>query len=469
MSILSRLFRPSRDRSPQGAQVAADADKGLDRIEAAIERGRCSEALALANAALAQAPDDPELVFARASALSAWGRSREARDAYEAMVARGLHHERLLLNLGWSNLENGNVAEAERWMLQAGAADPGMGEAHYGLAMVRLRQNRLDEAIEACERALRVSPTRFQYLIGLGLCRLAQNQPLEAEEQFRRAIAADGEQAIGWANLAAALDAQGRDAEVTQALEHAERVGNGKPDDPEAFVDIAGRLFAEGRTRQAIDLLEDNLAHRPSAKGHGKYALALLTAGRLIEGWNQYEFRWLSESLLPYRSDSRMPVWAGQDLAGKTVLLRIEQGFGDAIQFLRYAPLLKALGATTLLVDFSDLAHGFDGVDRVFDGKLPTPEHDYYINLMSLPRAFGSSTESIPAQVPYLRVDPARLARWKGRLGGLDVPKVGLVWAGNPSHLRDRSARSRCPRCDRYSRPEACSSSPCRWEPPPPN
>jgi hypothetical protein len=304
--------------------------------------------------------------------------------------------------------------------------------------MVRLRESRLDEAVASCERALAFAPSRFPYLVCLGLCRLAQSQPEAAEAQFRRAIAADTGQAIGWANLAAALDAQGRDAETMDALQRAESLESGSPDDPECFVDIGARLFAQGRNQEALDLFERNLAARPSARGHGKYALALLTAGRLIEGWHQYEFRWLSEALLPYRSDSGRPPWAGQDLSGKTVLLRIEQGFGDAIQFLRYAPFLKALGATTLLVDFSDLAPGFDGVDRVFSGSGPAPEYDYYVNLMSLPRVFGSSPDAIPARVPYLHVSPERPARWRQRLAGIDALRVGLVWAGNPSHLRDR-------------------------------
>jgi hypothetical protein len=163
--------------------------------------------------------------------------------------------------------------------------------------------------------------------------------------------------------------------------------------------------------------------------------------GRYAEGWPQYEFRWLQPPLLGRRPSFRKPVWAGQDLRGKTILLRTEQGVGDVIQFIRYAPHVKALGATVLLQvrpGVGDLAKGFPGIDRILDPNEPYPEFDYYIHLMSLPRAFGTELASVPSAVPYLRVDSERRAQWEGRLRGVKKFKVGLVWAGDADHLRDR-------------------------------
>jgi FkbM family methyltransferase len=119
------------------------------------------------------------------------------------------------------------------------------------------------------------------------------------------------------------------------------------------------------------------------------------------------------------------------------VMLRIEQGLGDTIQFLRYAPRLKALGATVLLRKFSELAHSFPGVDRVIEGD-ESPEFDYYIPLLSLPRVFETDLASIPSEIPYLKVDSDRIARWADRMSARGALRVGLVWAGNPAHPRDR-------------------------------
>src|SRR5205823_7448846 len=130
-----------------------------------------------------------------------------------------------------------------------------------------------------------------------------------------------------------------------------------------------------------------------------------------------------------------------QDLNGKTILLCGEQGFGDIIQFIRYAPRLKSLGATVFLQARSGLeplTAGFHGVDRVFDRDAPLSPFDFYIHLMSLPRIFGTDIASIPADIPYLRTDPVRVAKWIGRLATAGPLKVGVMWAGNPAHARDR-------------------------------
>ena len=164
----------------------------------------------------------------------------------------------------------------------------------------------------------------------------------------------------------------------------------------------------------------------------------MLTAGRLLEGWHHYEFRWIQKPLLLARPRSRQLRWSGQSLQGKTILLRIEQGFGDVIQFLRYAPGLQALGATVLLGKFSGLAHCFRGVDRVVDHGLPSSQCDYYIDIVSLPRIFGTEVATIPALVPYIEAPRELVERWSERLGGEGVLKVGVVWAGNPEHKNDR-------------------------------
>ena len=123
-------------------------------------------------------------------------------------------------------------------------------------------------------------------------------------------------------------------------------------------------------------MFERNLPTRPAVHGHLSYAHALLKAGRFAEGWEQYEFRWLQDPLLSLRAKYPRPVWSGQDLNGKTILLRSEQGAGDMIQFVRYAPMLKALGATVLLTvlpGMEKLATGFAGIDQVLDRAKPPP------------------------------------------------------------------------------------------------
>jgi len=127
-------------------------------------------------------------------------------------------------------------------------------------------------------------------------------------------------------------------------------------------------------------------------------------------------------------------LWLGETaLEGKTILLHAEQGFGDALQFVRYVPLVAARGARVVLrlpSALVELIRGMPGIAQIIAEDEPLPAHDLHCPLMSLPLAFGTTLETIPADTPYLRADPSRVAAWKERLGPASRPRIGLVWAG---------------------------------------
>src|SRR5207237_2672097 len=154
-----------------------------------------------------------------------------------------------------------------------------------------------------------------------------------------------------------------------------------------------------------------------------------------------YEFRWIAGGQQVPRPNRSVPRWSGQNLAGKTILLQMEQGFGDAIQFLRFAPHLKRMGATVAVhvpETMSKLAQRFVGVDHVIDNRSPMPELDFHIPLLSLPRVLQVDIDSIPYDVPYVQADENSVERWKRRLGDVGGVQIGIAWAGNPGHTRDR-------------------------------
>jgi hypothetical protein len=135
------------------------------------------------------------------------------------------------------------------------------------------------------------------------------------------------------------------------------------------------------------------------------------------------------------------PCWNGESLAGRTIALHAEQGYGDTFQFVRYASLVaRAAGKTVLQVPASvaDLVQGLPGVRVVVQGE-PLPRFDFHCPLMSLPRAFGTRLETIPADVPYLRAPAERITKWARRLGGKTARRIGLVWSGRPEQQNDRN------------------------------
>ena len=260
----------------------------------------------------------------------------------------------------------------------------------------------------------------------------------EAEARLRHVVNAEPGRAIGWMNLGIALRAQQRHAEAIEAFERAVDISSKTGDAVDAFVELATEYQLTGQNERAVTALEAHLAGQPSVEGYRAYAEVLLASGRLAEGWQHHEARWLVEPLLSTRLGPACPTWNGQDLSGKTVLLRVEQGFGDVIMALRYARFIQALGAEVVLGRFSDLAYGFAGVDRILPENASPQEFDFYIPVMSLPRVFGTDLGSIPAEVPYLHPEPARVEKWRKRLAGDGEIQVGLSWAGRPTHPWDK-------------------------------
>jgi hypothetical protein len=201
------------------------------------------------------------------------------------------------------------------------------------------------------------------------------------------------------------------------------------------------------------------------AHAHCCLAQALLATGRYEEGWEEFEWRWRGEDASLRLPPFPQPLWDGsQDIAGKRVLLHAEQGYGDGIQFIRYAPLLAARGARVVALCDPALAALFrsvPGVESVGEPGEPLAEFDYHAPLMSLPRAFRTTVTTIPAPIPYVAPDPAAVATWRTRLSAHPAPlKVGLAWAGRPtfvaaamkaSPLNELAPLADTPGCDFFS------------------
>jgi hypothetical protein len=169
--------------------------------------------------------------------------------------------------------------------------------------------------------------------------------------------------------------------------------------------------------------------------------------GDYERGWREFEWRWKDPGNAVHARNFRQPLWLGrEDLAGRTILLYAEQGFGDTIQFCRYVPMVKALGARVVLeapAPLLPLLRTLAGVDELVAFGAALPPFDVQTPLMSLPLAFGTRFETIPASVPYLACDPVRVEKWRALLGPARGLRVGLAWSGNAALQSDnvRSAR----------------------------
>jgi tetratricopeptide (TPR) repeat protein len=215
-----------------------------------------------------------------------------------------------------------------------------------------------------------------------------------------------------------------------------------KPDSTNAMVNRGNALRYLGRFDEAIASFDRALAIEPElAEAHWNKGLLLLSRGDFENGLAEYEWRWRREDEFKPR-DFAQPQWQGGDLAGKTILLHAEQGFGDSIQFLRYVPLVVAKGARVVL-ELPDalmpLVGRIDGVITMVGRGQRLPDFDLHCPLLSLPLAFGTTLSSIPPFTPYLQPPAERMTKWRVLIPRTGRPRVGLVWSGKPSHKNDRN------------------------------
>jgi hypothetical protein len=230
---------------------------------------------------------------------------------------------------------------------------------------------------------------------------------------------------------------------MDQAIAAAEKAIALKPTLPEAHLSLGAALACTGRFDRSIDAYRRAIGLKVDlATAHLSLALAELVTGKLERGWPEYEWRRKCPSVLASRQFAQA-FWKGQALEGKTILLYAEQGFGDAIHFIRYAPLVAATGGKVVLEcqpALERLFRRFPGVSRIATAGQSLPAFDYQCPLPSLPGVFKTTISTIPATIPYLAADAETADCWRKRIESTGkFPHVGLVWAGSPDNLNDRN------------------------------
>lgn len=314
-------------------------------------------------------------------------------------------------------------------------------EALYFLGFLKLRQNDPVGALRLLTSSAAIKPDDARMLSHMGetLHRLGAHEG--AILCFRAAIELWPDFVSAHANIAAALHALDRPEEALEQLRVAEAMA---PDNANIVCGIASALHTQGRYGEAMAEFRRAQALQPGHLRARYYeSLALLAEGDFLAAWENHETRLQLTIGGNLPRGFAQPIWSGeQDIAEQTILLHAEQGLGDAIQFIRYAPLVAARGAIVLLEvhpRMRSLCAAVPGVAHVFarDGALPA--FDLHCPLLSLPRAFRTELATIPAEVPYLRAEPTQCEFWRQRLGEKQRRRIGIAWSGSPSHTNDRA------------------------------
>ncbi|VWD50804.1 TPR domain-containing protein [Burkholderia lata] len=364
-------------------------------------------ALADFNAAIAASPTFVDAIFNSSIALEQLGRHDEALMRCDRALAIDPRHARSLANRGNAASHLGRFADAVDSYARALDVEPGSTGVLCNYANALMQVARHDDAHDVCDRALTIDPHYVPASFTRARVRLETHRYDDALDDLARVIAATPRDKLAHFHRGSALRALRRHEDALHA-------------------------YAE-----AIDIDPDYV------HAHCMRSFLCLSIGDFEAGWAEYEWRWRDSQLDGSRRDFAQPRWThGVPLKGQTILLYPEQGLGDTLQFCRYVPLVKALGARVVVeapVELKALFATLDGVDALVARGDPLPPFDLHCPLLSLPLEFRTDLSSIPAGGPYLRADPARVGHWRARLGAADRPRIGLVWSGNPLHLNDRN------------------------------
>ena len=383
----------------------ADVWVNLGLVLHALKRDQ--EALESFDKALALKPDDAGALNHRGNVLLGLGRPADALAAFDRVLALDPRHGEARLNRGiaLAGLERHEEAVAD--FEAALAISPGNPMAHYNRGIALFSLGRYADAVASYDRTLSVAPDHVKALNNRGLALQALNRHPEALASYGRAVEIQKDYADAHFNQALALLTIGDFRRGFEKYEWRWR-RTGMPAERRAALATPDSIRGSGQRGHSIGA---RAGHSPeqgsSARGHGR------------------------------------PLWLGEyPLQRKTILLHAEQGLGDTIQFARYVPLLARAGAKVVLEvqpELVPLLARVEGAKSVVARGQALPAFDVHCPLGSLPLALKTEPATIPAEIPYVTADEARIAKWRPRIGGFDRPRVAVAWSGNVRHSNDRN------------------------------
>jgi Flp pilus assembly protein TadD len=299
--------------------------------------------------------------------------------------------------------QSGDWTKAETLYRQILQTQPDNAAALHNLGELAFRAKQFPMAMELLKKAVALDPTNANYINTMAVVLMSIGKQDESYEYCKRVVTINPNHSNGHSNLAICLINRGM---IDESLSHFHR---------------------------AIELDPNN------ACAHDGLGLTLLMIGKLQEGWAEQEWRWKKYDFPPTRYPNA-PHWKGEDLNGKRLVLYIEQGYGDVFQFCRYVPLLADRGAKVYMEEVPELGgllkRSLSGLAGTFPPNQP-PEFDYVCPLMSAPMLYGTTLDTIPSKEKYLIPDAALVEQWGGFFRTDPNIKVGIAWAGRPTHNND--------------------------------
>jgi tetratricopeptide (TPR) repeat protein len=417
---------------PSSAQIPVKFQQAID----CLQRGQLASAQALCTEILKQQPTHVDALHASGLIAFHMNDPRRAVELIGKALALNPGNAAAHCNRGSALQALNDLEAALESYNQAIVNDPRFAEAYFNRGIVLQLLKRPDDAVASHSRAIALNAGFAAAYYQRGRVLQELNQLQAALASFDRAVAIDAKYAEAYLIRG---NVQRQLGQWHAALASFDAAISVRPNFAEAHCNRGNILNELNQLDAAVASYDRAIAINDRyVEAYCNKAVAQLLAGDLENGWINYEWR-----RKRHPRNFSQPLWQGKEsIAGKSILLHSEQGFGDALQFCRYVPLVSALGAQVIFeVDgpLMSVMASLEGVSSLVEKGGVLPSFDYHCPLLTLPLAFKTRVETIPAPTRYLRADAARVSRWQGKLGEKTKPRIGLVWTGSTVLNNNRS------------------------------
>lgn len=413
----------------------------LEQAVSLHRQGRLGEARALYLQIQKTQPDLAEPWHLLGVMAHQLGKSQDARELISKAIQLDPAPAKPHYNLGIALQALGALDAALNAADQALKRDPADPDFQNLRITALMGLSRLEEAAMAVEPALAQAPDHPDLLISAAIISKSQKKLDQAEAYLLKALAVEPTNTAALCTLGGVNKEQRK---LDQAIHHLEKALQLQPDMTEALTNLAVTYKEVGRLDEAIRIYRQLLEKDPGNAGIlWNMAHPLLLQEKMQEGLKAYEYRFEAEENKGLNKGriSDKPYWDGHIKPGLRLIAFYEQGLGDIFQFMRYCSLLQKKGLVVYLLVPQSLKKFLamtGGVAGIIGGHDPLPDHDVQVPLLSLPHLVGTTMETIPAEVPYIRALPAYSEKWRDRLKDRPRPLIGICWQGNPDQNSDR-------------------------------
>lgn len=416
----------------------------------------------------------PEQLLQQSQSLQQAGRLKEAALGFEKLQKLYPKFPPILNSLGVLYLQLGKTKEGCTLLEKSLEIDSKQPIAFLNLGVALRSQNKLPEALNVFEKAFKLFPSSFETLNNLGITLNGLSRHHDAINIYQRAIKIKSEVPDAFNNLGVSQLALRQFEDAISSFKEALKLN---PNNPEILNNLGFSLFkinkfpesidcytqaislnrvyadaysnrglsyqAIHKTNEALSDYEECIKLDPNhANGYWNKSLLKLLIGDFDEGWALYEWRWKSFAKNAVRYFSK-PLWLGQtSIKNKTILIYPEQGYGDFIQFFRYIPLLKNLGAEIIIEARPAIVELISSTHpelNILEPGNKLQRFDYQCPIMSLPLALKNHFGGIPSLTPYISVRKEKIRQWSYDLGEKTITRIGLAWSGSLEHQNDHN------------------------------